>query len=100
MEGILLKKNELFNVLFREKPVNMLITLYNSKSKIYASVIAKEIDCTYSHVVKLLKTLEEHKIVEFVKDGRLKYLSLTPKGKKLAEALYSAKQIITSEDLE
>ena len=92
-----MKKNELFNILFREKPVNLLIVLLHSKSKIYASVIAKEIDCTYSHVVKLLKILEKHDIVEFVKEGRLKYLSLTEKGKKLAEALDSAKQIINAE---
>ena len=92
-----MKRNELFNILFREKPVNMLITLLNSKSKIYASVIAKEIDCTYSHVVKLLKILEKHEIVEFVKEGRLKYLSLTIKGKKLAEALETAKQLINGE---
>lgn len=92
-----MEKDDLFNIIFREKPTNLLIVLLNSKSNIYASVVAKEIDCTYSHVVKLLKILEKHGIVEFVKKGRLKYLSLTPKGKKLAQALDAAKEVIESE---
>jgi DNA-binding MarR family transcriptional regulator len=92
-----MKKNKLFNVLFREKPVELLISLLNAKTDIYASVIAKEIDCTYSHVVKLLKTMEKSGIVKFNKSGRLKYLSLTPKGKKLSENLNSSKEIILTE---
>ncbi|HDP74077.1 MAG TPA: MarR family transcriptional regulator [Candidatus Woesearchaeota archaeon] len=92
-----MKKNKLFNVLFREKPVELLISLLNAKTDIYASVIAKEIDCTYSHVVKLLKTLEKAGIVKFNKSGRLKYLALTPKGKKLSENLNSSKEIILTD---
>ena len=98
MEGrTLKKKSNLFKILFRDKPVNLLTLLLTSKSKIYASIVAKEIDCTYSHVVKLLKILEEEGIVNVVKKGRLKYLSLTDEGKRLAEALYAAKQVIEGE---
>ena len=50
---------KVFNVFFREKPAKMLIGLKNAKSQIYASSLAKQIDCTYSHVVKILQEMEK-----------------------------------------
>ena len=44
---------EIFNVFFREKPAMMLVELKNAKSEVYASSLAKSVDCTYSHVVKI-----------------------------------------------
>ena len=37
---------EIFNVFFREKPAMMLVSLKNAKSEVYASSLAKQIDCT------------------------------------------------------
>ena len=90
-----MKKSKLFSMLFREKPVELLIKMNNSQNKrIYASVVAKEIDCTYSHVVKLLKTLKKSGIIEFEKHGRLKYLTLTETGRKIADHLFKIKELI------
>ncbi len=75
----------MFNVLFREKPAMMLVTLHNSKIEIYASSLAKQIDCTYSHVVKILQQMEKEGLVNFEKRGRLKVLTLTKKGSDVAE---------------
>jgi len=81
----MLKNKPIFNVFFREKPAMMLIVLRNSKSEIYASSLAKQIDCTYSHVVKILQELESEGLINFDKQGRLKLLSLTKKGNEVAE---------------
>ena len=81
----MIKNSEIFNVFFREKPAMMLVTLKNSKTEIYASSLAKVIDCTYSHVVKILQEMEKAGLVNFEKDGRLKLLKLTKKGEQIAE---------------
>ena len=80
-----MKTKKIFNVFFREKPALMLLELYNAKSEIYASSLAKEIDCTYSHVVKILQQMEKSGLVNFNKTGRLKLLSLTKRGTEIAE---------------
>ncbi len=79
-------KKKIFSVFFREKPAAMLLEMRrNSKSEIYASNLAKATDCTYSHVVKILKYMHKAGLVEFNKQGRLKLLSLTKKGKDVAD---------------
>jgi DNA-binding MarR family transcriptional regulator len=79
-------KNEfMFNILFREKPAMMLVSINKSGSEIYASSLAKQVDCTYSHVVKILQQMEKNDLVNFEKRGRLKVLTLTKKGKEVAE---------------
>jgi predicted transcriptional regulator len=76
---------KIFNVLFREKPAMMLVELKNAKGDVYASSLAKKIDCTYSHVVKILQEMEKSKLISFDKQGRLKLLTLTKKGQDIAE---------------
>lgn len=76
---------ETFNVFFREKPAMMLVELRNAKAEIYASSLAKLVDCTYSHVVKILQEMEKAGLVNFEKQGRLKLLTLTKKGADIAE---------------
>ena len=76
---------KIFNVFFREKPIMMLVNLKNAKTEVYASSLAKQIDCTYSHVVKILQEMEKANLVKFKKEGRLKLLNLTDKGTQIAE---------------
>jgi DNA-binding MarR family transcriptional regulator len=78
------KNKEIFNVFFREKPAMMLVELRNAKAEVYASSLAKQIDCTYSHVVKILQEMQKEGLVDFDKQGRLKLLSLTKKGHDVA----------------
>ena len=40
------------------------------------TALAKKIDCTYSHVVKILQEMEKASLVNFEKTGRLKLLTL------------------------
>ncbi|MBU0615450.1 MAG: winged helix DNA-binding protein [Nanoarchaeota archaeon] len=76
---------EIFNVFFREKPAMMLVNLKNAKANTYASSLAKQIDCTYSHVVKILQEMEKEGLINFDKQGRLKLLTLTKKGQDIAD---------------
>ncbi len=79
------KTKAIFNVFFREKPSYMLVALKNAKQGMYASSLAKQVDCTYSHVVKILQQMEKAGLINFDKKGRLKLLSLTKKGQDVAE---------------
>ena len=89
-----MKNSKIFNVFFREKPAMMLVNLRNSKTEIYASSLAKMIDCTYSHVVKILLAMENAKLVEFDKQGRLKLLKLTSKGEEVADNIHKVQILL------
>ena len=82
-----IKNKKIFDVFFREKPAMMLVHLLNANGEIYASTLAKSVDCTYSHVVKILQEMQKAGLVNFDKQGRLKLLTLTPKGKEVAGAI-------------
>ncbi len=86
--------NIIFNVFFREKPALMLVGLKNAKGEMYASSLAKQIDCTYSHVVKILQQMEKHELINFDKQGRLKLLTLTKKGEDVADNISNIKNIL------
>jgi len=83
-----------FEVFFRKKPALMLVSLKKNTRMRYGSVLAKEVDCTYSHAVKILQTLEELKLVGFEKKGRVKIIKLTKKGQEVADAIESIKALV------
>jgi DNA-binding MarR family transcriptional regulator len=82
------------DIFFRRKPALMLISLKKNTRMRYGSVLAKEVDCTYSHAVKILQTLEKLKLVQFEKQGRIKLIQLTPKGRNVADAIESIQALI------
>ena len=71
--------------LFKDKPLKILIALYEKPKNI--TQISKKVGTTYSHTLKLLETLYDLEIIEFQKMGREKVVSLTKKGKKVLEKL-------------
>ena len=60
----------------------MLISLKEGPK--YATIISKEVDCTYSHTVKLLELFKDFGLVDFEKKGRIKIVKLTDIGDDLA----------------
>lgn len=86
--------NDNFDIFFRRKPALMLVSLKKNSRIRYGSILAKEVDCTYSHAVKILQTLEELKLVEFDKKGRIKLIKLTKKGKEIADAIENIQNLI------
>ena len=87
-------RDKMFNIFFREKPALMLVGLKNTKGAIYASSLAKQIDCTYSHVVKILQEMEKNSLINFEKQGRLKLLTLTRKGGEVADHISNIRNIL------
>ncbi len=83
-----------FDIFFRRKPSLMLVALKKVSKARYGSVLAKEVDCTYSHAVKILQTLEKLDLVVFEKQGRIKLIKLTKKGQDIAEHIDSIRRII------
>ena len=72
----------------------MLLALKKMNKAKYGSVLAKEVDCTYSHAVKILQILEELGLVIFEKKGRIKIIKLTKRGMQIAEHIESIKEIV------
>ena len=83
-----------FDIFFRRKPALMLVSLKRNSRMRYGSILAKEVDCTYSHAVKILQTLEDLKLVEFTKKGRIKLIKLTKRGKDVADAIENIQELI------
>ncbi len=88
------KLKNIFEVFFRRKPAMILVALRQSNKARYGSVLAKEVDCTYSHAVKILQEMEKAKLVEFEKQGRIKTIRLTPTGEKIAESIEKIKNLL------
>ncbi len=81
-----------FDIFFRRKPALMLVALRKLSKARYGSILAKEVDCTYSHAVKILQTLEVLNLVSFEKKGRIKLIKLTKKGQEVAENIDSIRR--------
>lgn len=77
-------KEDLF---LHSKPTKILVQLNNPTKENYASKIARDIDCTYSHAIRIVQQLEEQGLVESEKKGRKKELELTESGQEIAELL-------------
>ena len=52
-----------FDIFFRRKPAMILVALKKNLRNRYGSVLAKEVDCTYSHAVKILQEMEKARLV-------------------------------------
>ncbi|MCL7410718.1 MAG: MarR family transcriptional regulator [Methanosarcinaceae archaeon] len=70
----------------QEKPTLALLAI-NSLKKTYASVITKEINSTFAHTTKILSKMEEHGLVKFTVEGRVKYVELTEHGIKTVDSM-------------
>ena len=79
-------QNRILEDLFlREKPARILMGLKTGKDKaVYATILAKESDCTYSHTIKILNAFRNLGIVKFDKQGRIKRVVLTDDGWDIA----------------
>ena len=87
---------DIFEVFFRKKPAMILVALRKEsvRNNRYGSVLAKEVDCTYSHAVKILQEMEKAKLVVFEKHGRIKNIKLTESGAKVAEYISKIKELL------
>ncbi|MFH0752117.1 MAG: winged helix DNA-binding protein [archaeon] len=85
---------EIFEVFFRRKPAMILMAIKQNSKNRYGSVLAKEVDCTYSHAVKILQEMEKARLVSFERQGRIKTISLTESGSRVAEHISRIKELL------
>ena len=90
---IIMKDN--FDIFFRRKPALMLVALKKMTRARYGSILAKEVDCTYSHAVKILQNLERLGLVLFEKQGRTKLIKLTKRGQEIADNIENIKRSLS-----
>ena len=88
------EQKDTFDIFFRRKPALMLVALKRMTRARYGSILAKEVDCTYSHAVKILQTLEKLGLVVFDKKGRIKLIKLTKKGVDIADHIENIKKLV------
>ena len=88
------QKKDIFEVFFRRKPAMILVALKKNLRNRYGSVLAKEVDCTYSHTVKILQEMEKSGLVGFEKQGRIKIIKLTDVGNKVADHIGRIKDLL------
>jgi len=83
-----------FDIFFRRKPAMMLVALRKVARARYGSLLAKEVDCTYSHAVKILQNLEKLSLVSFEKKGRIKLIKLTKRGEEVADSIEQIRRVV------
>jgi len=88
------QKKDIFEVFFRRKPAMILVALKRNLKNRYGSILAKEVDCTYSHTVKILQEMEKAGLVGFEKQGRIKVIQLTDTGNKVADHIGRIKDLL------
>lgn len=69
---------------FNKKPVLALASLAKKDRVWYSSMLAKEIDCTYPHIISITNTLESSGLITTEGQGRINIIRLTPQGEDLA----------------
>ncbi|MBR9689681.1 MAG: hypothetical protein GOV01_02195 [Candidatus Altiarchaeota archaeon] len=80
-------KGKLEKLFLHEKPAKLLTKIKEGNGTKYASILSKEVDCTYSHCIRILQEMESLKLVTFQKGGRTKIITMTKFGEDIAFAL-------------
>ena len=81
----------------REKPVLALLAVGEMQSA-YAAMIAKRIDSTFPHTSSILSELEAQGLVKSRPVGRIRYLELTDRGKRIAKSLRELSDLLRHSD--
>lgn len=90
-------KKKIFESMFlQDKPSKLIVHMKGEKK--YASTLAKEVDCTYSHCVRILQEMKKHGLVDFEKKGRVKYVGLTPLGEDISFAVENINRVFSKAD--
>jgi len=71
----------------RDKPAKILLGLKTKDASVYATILSKKADCTYSHTIKILNVFRDLGLVKFNKTGRIKKVELTDEGMDLAQKM-------------
>ncbi len=87
-------EGSLERLLLREKPSRALLAI-GEMDPAYAAVVAKQIDSTFPHTSSILSQLEECGLIKSRLEGRIRYLELTDRGKKVAHTLRNLIELLS-----
>jgi DNA-binding MarR family transcriptional regulator len=79
----------------REKPAIALLAI-RDLDLAYASKVAKKIDSTVPHTLKILAEMEAQGLISSKPEGRIRRLDLTHRGEKAARALSNLMEVLGS----
>jgi predicted transcriptional regulator len=85
--------SELSATLFNEKPMKAIVAIRSLQDP-YIKQVSEEVDCTYSHTVKLLQKLKRKGVVTSEERGRRKILRLTSQGEALSRKIVEMGEIM------
>jgi DNA-binding MarR family transcriptional regulator len=77
----------------REKPTLALLAV-GELDPAYAALVAKRIDSTFPHTSSILSQLEDYGLIKARPEGRVRYLELTDRGRKVALRLRSLREAL------
>lgn len=86
-------------IFLREKPTLALMAV-GEMNPAYAALVAKRIDSTFPHTSSILGQMEEHGLIKSRPEGRVRYLELTERGKKVAYALKDLSDLLREPDVQ
>ncbi len=81
-------------LIFQEKPVAALLVLKEIKEGAYQTLVAKRVNTTYAHTVKIMNELEHLRLIRSEQAGRMKFIKLTELGLEVVESLERIKRIL------
>jgi DNA-binding MarR family transcriptional regulator len=90
-------RDPLQRLFLREKPVLALLAVGEMQAA-YAAMIAKRIDSTFPHTSSILSELEAQGLVKSRPVGRIRYLELTDRGKRIAKSLRELSDLLRHSD--
>ncbi len=81
-------RKNLKQLFMQGKPCSILLAIPRNE-KPYVSILMKEADTTFAHATNILSDFEAYGLVEFVSEGRMKYVRLTRRGGEVLKSLQS-----------
>ena len=86
------------NIILKQKQARIILVLRDASQNWYISTIAKATSTTYVHTCNFLATCEALGITTSEKHGKIKLITLTEKGYRLAELISNINSIITIQE--
>lgn len=74
-------------LLFKEKQIKVLLAMLDKAQEWNTTGLARAAGATYVHTSKFVTRCEKIGLVAVVKHGKIKALTLTPKGNEIAEGI-------------
>lgn len=86
------------NILLKQKQTKIIMALRDTNQNWYISTLAKASSTTYVHACNFLSECETLGITTSERHGKIKIITLTDKGHKLAEMLASISSLVSVQE--